>query len=995
MFRKLWLFLVLIIVTPFWFCTEKPKDAGDVGEVTLADGFINPPLSARPGAYWVWNNGNVNLSRLTYELEEMKDKGLSGYDIFDVGERFPEEGVIPPGPPFMGKESVESICYAIKEATRLGLELGLITSSSWNAGGSWVKPEHANMALFNSETVVRGPVRFSQALPFPSVPEENPKSPDGLPLFYKDIAVLAYPKTAEKLIKDISSIIDLTNRMGKNGNLTWDIPAGEWVITRFVCTNTGKTLHSPSLNSDGLVIDHFNPEATKMHFQYIIDQLLTELGSFEGTALKYLYLASYEVWGISFTPNFPQEFQRRRGYDMIPYLPVLLGLTVQNKEITGRFQYDFDKTLCDLIVDAHYRVAREISNKYGLLLCAESGGPGPVPVEALKALGALDIPRGEFWNKSPTFLVKEIACASHIYGKKIVDQESFTSWRHWQESLADLKPLADRALCEGTNKFTLHTSPHNPPEAGMPGWAYYAGEHMDPNRVWWSKARPFMEYLGRCCFLLQQGLFVGDVCYYYGDQGFNYVPSKHVNPSLGYGYDYDVTNAEVILTRMAAKKGRFVLPDGMSYEMLILPDRDDMDWEVLKKLEKLVNEGATIVGRKPTSSNGLTDYPHRDEEVRQLADKLWGSCDGKQVKEHSYGKGRVIWGRTLREVLQERGIGPDFSFTSRNKETDLDYIHRRTESADIYFVSNKNMRWEEVDCVFRVKGKVPELWMPDTGEMRKQIVYDFVEGGTKVSLRLPPAGSVFVVFREKAEKNHIVSISRNGTRVFPTSPGIAQELASIEVLPGEDNDVNLFAWEEGTYILETAQGKRENIEVESVPAEFEIEGPWEVRFPYGWGAPPSKVFPRLISWTEAPEDGVKYFSGIATYYKEFDLPAALSEADKHIVLDLGRVMVLADVYLNGKHLGILWKPPFRLDITQAVKPGRNHLIVEVANLWSNRMTGDARLPESRRYTNSNIKHVGGPLRKGLTWKEAPLLESGLIGPVRLLAAKKIRMKLPR
>ena len=1004
MFRKSWIVLVLIIVTLFWYCTDRAKDTNGVDDINLHDGFLNPPMSARPRAYWAWMNGNVSLSQLTRDLEEMKDKGLSGLDIFDIGARDPE-GVVPDGPAFLGEESVEAICYAIREATRLGLELGLITSSSWNAGGPWVAPEYGIMGLYSSETAVEGTDKFSQLLPFPSVPKGNPKGPDGFPLYYKDIAVLAVPQTAGKMIKDISSIINLTDRLDKNGRLTWDVPAGKWAIMRFVCTNTGQRLVLPSPNSDGLIIDHFNPDATEMHFQYIIDKLLAELGSFDGTALKFLYLPSYEVRGLIWTPNLLQEFQNRRGYDMTLYLPVLFGATVQNKEITERFRFDFNKTLSDLIIENHYMKAREISNKYGLLLCSEAGGPGQplhnCPFEALRALGSLDIPRGEFWNGNEfldedgidiLWLVKEIACASHIYGKKIVDGEAFTSWFHWQEGPFDLKPLADRAMCGGLNLFTFHTGAHNPPEAGKPGWVYHAGTHINVNRVWWQKAKPFIAYLSRCCYLLQQGHFVGDVCYYYGDQAPNFVKPKHVDPSLGYGYDYDVVNSEVILNRMDTKKGRIVLPDGMNYELLVLPEREDMNLKVLEKLEKLVKAGATVVGSKPNRTNGLEDYLNQDEKVRQLADKLWGPCDGKKIKEYSYGKGKVIWGRTLREVLQERGIGPDFDFTSRNKEIDLDYIHRKTESADIYFVSNKNMQWVEVDCVFRVKGKVPEIWMPDTGEMRNQLVYDFVEGGTKVSLRLPPAGSVFVVFREKAEENHIVSIGRNGTQVFPTSPGIAQELASIEVLPGKDNDLELIAWREGSYILETAKGRREKVEVESVPAEFEIEGSWEVRFPVGWGAPPSKVFPRLISWTEATEEGVKYFSGIATYHKEFEVPANLLASDRQLVLDLGQVSIIADVYLNGKRLGILWKPPFRLDITHAVKPGKNRLIVEVANLWSNRIAGDAKLPKGERYTRTNIM---GPSSWKIPWKDAPLLKSGLIGPVRLLSVKKIKMKLSR
>ncbi len=917
------------------------RDAGGSGKLSLAEGFADPPAPARPAAYWCWVNGNTNLAQLTRELEEMKAKGLSGAYIFDVGAQDPD-GIVPAGPAFMGPESLRAVGHAVREATRLGLEIGLVTSSSWNAGGSWVTPKHASMGLYHSQTAVKGPTQFSGVLPFPSVPKKSPKGADGLPLYYKDVAVLAVPgseKLKGKVIKDAGSVINLTGRLDARGRLSWNVPAGQWTIMRFVCTTTGQGLAVPSPNSRGLAIDHFSPEATRTHFQYLIDRLRTELGGFENTALKTMYLCSYELRGSTWTPRFLEEFKRRRGYDMTPYLPALLGATVQNQEITERFRYDYRKTLGDLLVDAFYRQAREISNKHGFLLCAEAGGPGPplhqVPVDALKALGALDIPRGEFWNQHDVWVVKETACASHIYGKGIVDMEAFTSWRHWQDGPFELKPLADRAMCGGTNHFTFHTSAHNPPEAGRPGWVYHAGTHMGPNRVWWPKAGPFIDYLSRCCYLLQRGLFVADVCYYYGDQGFNFVPPKHVDPSLGYGHDYDVTNAEVILTRMGVRDGRIVLPDGMSYRLLVLPDREDVDWDVLQKLEQLVRAGATVAGRKPTRSSGLRDYPQRDRKVSDLANKLWGPCDGEAVRRHAYGKGEIIWGHSLREILRARGIGPDFSFSSRSKETELDCIHRRTASEEIYFVSNKRLRWEKVDCVFRVTGKSPELWMPDTGEIHRDLAYHALEGGTKVSLRLPPAGSLFVVFRSEGEGDARKADHRKGVRVDPDGATVVQE----------------------------------------------ITGPWEVRFPEGWGAPASKVFPGLISWTEDHDDGVRYFSGIATYYKGFELPAGVLAADKQLLLDLGRVRVVADVRLNGKRLGILWKPPFQLDITGAARPGENRLVVEVANTWSNRLSGDANSPEGKRYCRTNIK-------KALTWKspwkEHPLLESGLLGPVRLL-----------
>lgn len=988
--RKNYLFHLAVLAALFFIASSCSEVSENTDSASLQEGFTDPPLSARPWAYWVWMNGNFNYSQITKDLEDLKSKGMGGFDILDIGERFPETGEVPAGPEFLGKESLEAIHYTVREADRLGLEIGLITSSSWNAGGSWVKPEHANMALFSTDPVIaKGPGRFSQKLPFPAFPEKTPKGPDGMPVFYREIAVIAYPVEEDtSQIKDLSSVKVISNLMDKDGLLNWDIPQGEWAIVRFICTNTGKMLHAPSLKSGGLVIDHFNPAATEMHFQTIIDRLKNEMGSLENTALKYLYLCSYEVWGISWTPGFQDEFLKRRGYDITPYLPVMKGMTIQNQEFTKRFYYDFQKTLCELITDAHYANATRISNKYGLKLCSESGGPGPVPVEALRALGVLDIPRGEFWYGSRTSLVKEIACASHIYGKKIVGQEAYTSWLMWQEGPCDLKDITDNSFCNGMNKVIFHTYAHNVPEGGTPGWPFWAGTHIGPSAVWWPKARPFMDYLSRCSYLLQEGLFVGDVCYYYGDQGYNYVPEKHVDPSLGYGYDYDVTNADVILNRMEAGDGRIMLPDGMSYELLVLPDREDIDLDVLKKIEKLVRNGITVVGRKPVRTNGLRDYPNRDEEVRKLADQIWGTCNGTDIKETKYGKGKIIWGRELRDILKERGIGPDFSFNAGNDSVNLDYIHRRAGQADIYFVSNKNKKWTDVSCTFRVKDKIPELWNPENGEMMKCPVYSSVEGGTMVPLKLQPQGSVFVVFREKSKTGHIVSVKKDNIGLFPVPEGPAVNDRTMNIIMSEEGGSELLAWQKGNYVVETSGGKSKTISVDNVPDPITITGPWEIRFPGGWGAPESKIFPELISWTEDPEDGIKYFSGIATYYKEFEIDPDLTGDDKNIILDLGSVKRIADVYLNGNHVDILWKYPFCADITKAVKPGKNNLVIDVANTWSNRLTGDAKLPENMRRTKTNMKHVGGPLRKGYLWADAPLLESGLIGPVKLIFAER-------
>lgn len=1113
--------------------------------------FREPPVSARPGAFWPWLNGNVSLSQVTRELEEMKDKGMSGADIWDVKAMSDPEHLVPAGPAFLGPESVQAIAHTIREGNRLGLEIGMLAASGWNAGGSWVQPEDAGKGLFESSTRVRGPRRFSGVLPFPKVPANCPKRPDGLPVYYREIAVQALPASAEQTIRDPGSVIDLTGRMAKDGTLTWDVPAGEWDILRFVSSNTGYQLIVPSPNSGGPMIDFLDPASTQKHFQYIIDKVLAELklDSFAGTSFHHMEVDSMELGeDTAWTDAAVRLFKKNYRYDPLPYLAVLKGWKTARADVGERFLYDWKKHISDLFITSHYRTARALLNRYGLELCAEAGGPGPpiwdtCPVDALKALGSVDIPRGEFWVKHHgIWLVKEIASASHIYGKTIVDAEAFTSWRHWEGSPYSFKQLADQAMCEGLNRFSFHTFDHSPEGAGLPGQAYHAGTHINVNQTWWPKARPYLYYLGRCCYLLQRGHFVGDVCYYYGDEAPNFVPAKSVDPSLGYGYDYDAVNSEVILKRMSVKDGRIVLPDGMSYAVMVLPDRPDMDLPVLEKLNAMVRAGATILGTKPSRSPGLVDYPRRDEKVRSLADRMWQDCDGQDIKERRYGKGRIIWNRTLRDVLREGGSGPDFSYTGRDRRTALDYIHRRTGAEDIYFVINKTERWEDVDCVFRVKDKQPELWLPETGEVRRVAFYDALGAGTRVTLRLPPAGSVFVVFKG-APQGHIRAVTADLTggdneaapafshTITPNGPmwlsggtgaisnefivfdlGRSRDLESIRIWnynenargfldcgvkslrvfvaaePGPFRDVGAFQlkqatqnedkyfsqdlplsvgdvryvkfavrsnhgnkrsvglsrvkffgreevagvvvkevssgqavdpkddddraeaypaleavpaggdafdltiWKKGSYVLQDGRGQSQTVRAAEIPASREITGPWEVRFPAGWGAPAAQTFPALVSWPLVDNPGIKYFSGTAVYNKDFDLPEGAHSGDSQIVLDLGAVYDIADVYLNGVHLGILWKPPFRVDITKAARKGTNKLVVEITNSWQNRLAGDGRLPKAERVTRSNMiysRFVYSDTK--VEWKDQILSDSGLLGPVRIRTAKTVKI----
>lgn len=381
-----------------------------------------------------------------------------------------------------------------------------------------------------------------------------------------------------------------------------------------------------------------------------------------------------------------------------------------------------------------------------------------------------------------------------------------------------------------------------------------------------------------------------------------------------------------MLADMSVRDGLFTLPSGMTYRVLVLPDRTAISLPVLRKIKELVAAGGTIIGPKPTEATGLENYPQSDKEVGTLADELWADCDGKTVKQHSFGKGRVVCGRTAREVLLTDGIGPDFTFSGGDDKTSLDYIHRRDGQTEIFFVINRSNRAEQPICTFRISGKAPELWDPISGEVRPAAAWSQADGRTSLPLEFPPYGSWFVVFRKTVSSEAGGSASSNSLRLRPI---------------------------------------------------HKLGGQWQVEFDPKWGGPDSADFPRLVSWTDRPEQGIRFYSDTATYRKTFDLPDT-AKAGGRTFLDLGDVRQLAKVRLNGRDLGVLWATPFRVEVTGVLKPADNRLEIDVVNFWPNRIIGDQSLPEEKRFTKTNIRKLT---------KDTPLMPSGLLGPVKLLGTE--------
>jgi hypothetical protein len=439
----------------------------------------------------------------------------------------------------------------------------------------------------------------------------------------------------------------------------------------------------------------------------------------------------------------------------------------------------------------------------------------------------------------------------------------------------------------------------------------------------------------------------------------------------------------VIEHRLAVQNGRLVLPDGMSYRLLALPESATMRPELLKKIRELVKAGATVVGSPPSRSPSLENFPECDTEVQTLARELWGNADLQQPGKHPFGKGRVFWGKNFDTIFAELGLKPDFETSAK-----LGFIHRHSANGDIYFVANPKAESLTTTAAFRVGDRAPELWWPDSGRIERPAVYDAADGVVRLPLTFGPAGSVFVVFREKAapQSERIVSIIRHGREILGTTvrPAASDvtDAFPFQLTRNVNGLITAQGGQAGDYELKFADGHTRALTVSAAAAPVKIDGPWEVSFPPGWGAPEKITFAELTDWTERAENGIKYFSGRATYRKTFSV-SAQPPLGSALILDLGKVNDIAVVRVNGQELGTLWLPPYRVDIAAAVKLGENTLEVQVVNTWNNRLAGDAALPIEQRRTSITAPTVT---------KDSPLLPAGLLGPVTLQTIKTMDLK---
>lgn len=901
----------------------------------LARYFQHPPASARPWVYWFWNNANVTSNGITVDLEAMQRVGIGGAILVNVdtgkvvvaSERFaPPRGTAE----FMNHEWRDLFQFSLQEAARLGLEIDMANGPGWcGSSGPWITPELSMQKLVSTNTFVEGPAKFSDLLPKPDISnKQDNKHWD----FYRDIAVIAFPETTNGVVSR-AAVMDLSAKLHTNGKLTWDVPPGRWIIQRIGCTTTGSSTR-PAVVGGGLECDKLSAEAMDAHFANMMERLIARAGPLAGKSLVATHIDSWEVGSQNWTPKFREEFKKRRGYDPLPWLPCVTESVLEKSktstttrylhnfdgiEMAERFRWDFYQTIAELFAENYSGQIAKLAHQHGLRLTLE-GYTLPFGDQFTYTARA-DEPMTEFWTGNAFNPARRdtqtigAASVAHVYGRAIVGGEAFTSGNGemWKLTPADVKPLGDFEFSQGVNRFVFHRYAHQPyldrwPGVAMGPW----GMHYERTETWWEMSKPWHEYLSRCQFMLRRGKFVADLCYLRPE-----IPNQTYfdpDPPLPKGYRYDEISAEAIMKRMSVQDGRLVLPDGMNYRVLVLPQQAAMTPALAEKIKSLVAAGATVVGPRPETSPSLQDYPKCDGTVARIGNEVWGDCDGKKSMEHRFGCGKVVCGQPLATVLAGLQAPPDFQ-----SDADLNWIHLTAGDAEIYFVANPSQKFVTANCQFRAAGH-PEIWNPETGKEFSATLDS--SGGARALLTLPlgPSDAVFVVFRN------------NASQLPPFTKDEPRSLA-------------------------------------------EVPGPWKIDFPAGWGAPASISLTNLVSWTDYPEDGVKYFSGTATYQTKFNFTnSPIADAVSKIYLELGGVKVMARAKVNGRDCGVAWRPPFRVDITGALKSGENQLEIQVANLWPNRMIGDAALPPTNRFTWSSWE----PFTKGM-----PLLKSGLLGPVTL------------
>ncbi len=794
-------------------------------------------------------------------------------------------------------------------------------------------------------------------------------------------------------------VIDLTKFMDTSGRLKWKAPAGQWTVLRFGHTFTG-AMNGPALGVEGPECDKLSKSGIRIHFDGMMKKLIELVGPDSKRTLVATHIDSWEVGAQNWTRTMGDEFRKRRGYDLVPYLPVLAGRVIGDLQLTERFLWDFRKTISELMVENYVAEMQKVSNENGLRFSFESYN---TIGNDLDAANWTDEPMGEFWTRNGGDWyfdkVKGMSSAAHLNNRPVTGAESFTAAEEerWLSHPANIKAVGDRFFCDGVNRFVFHRYAMQPWLNQKPGMSMGPyGLHYERTQTWWEYSLPWHKYLARCQYVLRQGTFVSDVLNLQPEEPIHRFRIMNLT-----GYDYDACSPDAF-QHVKIENGKLIDGSGNSHQLIVLKHSGVMTEPMLRRIRDLVVRGAVVLGDPPMATPGLTDYLSADSKLKALVEELWGT-GSETVTDRKVGKGRVFRNISPEEALNRIGIFPDFVADKK-----LRYIHRKINESDIYFVANSVDSNVVANCSFRVTGKRPHWWNPETGQIKPLTTYTSGEGVTHIPLVFDPSGSGFVVFSPETEydSERIVKITRDGETLFQDGMSL-KTLNTKSFKENSSGFLNEGISLPGTYIITKASGKKLQMNFSNKMEAIEISGPWKLQFSAANGASKEVQLNQLESWTSLPDKELNYFSGTGTYFKTISIPANSIKNGNQLFLDLGKVQVMAKVFVNGKDAGIVWKAPYRINISSLVHKGENSLKIEVVNLWVNRQIGDENLPEdSERNPNGTLKHDTWPdwisqdkqsptgRQTFTTWrlwkKDEPLQKSGMLGPVTLQQIKPIK-----
>lgn len=967
---------------------------GDLAQ--LREVFLNPPETAKPLTRWWWFGGAVTQTEITRELELMRDAGIGGVElqpVYPLETDDPTRGIR--NIPYFSQDWFELLRHTAKETHRLGLQFDLTLGSGWPYGGPFIPAELGARRLRVLSQDAAGGSSVTWDLT-PHLVEEE-----------KLVAVVAVPALtsqqpdlsgARLLTDQVQEIISNNLRVGM-GLDRWPVPEGEWRIMVFIDSPTGMQVKRPTVGMEGIVLDHFSRKALDLFLRASGDRTLEELKPLGFPAIHSVFCDSLEVYGADWTPLFMQEFKKRRGYDLAPYLPALWQ---EAGPLTPHIRYDYHRTLSDLILENFFRPLVVWSEKNGVRARIQAHGAFG---DIIEGYGAAHIPEGENIFLGDRYQVnlrhrRLASSAAHLYSKPVASAETYTWLRVplFLTTLEMMKAATDSTFLDGINQIVNHGYPYSPPEAGQPGRVFYASTLINHTNLWWRHYPHLAKYIQRAAALLQQGVSVNPIAVYlpladvfakFGSGALHI--DEELEKHLGHeffddlrraGYDFDFVNDHTLGQVARVDQGKLKIGTG-EYSVVIVPGVRFMPPESLERLAEFVNQGGTLifVERWPEAPPGLSQKDERAARLRAALLRLQGDAGLGPGAALELGAGRLAFAANRPQALEmlkgfvaadfrvvEAGDGSEAGLTIVKEN--VGFLHRRRETQDFYFLSNISHRPVGLRAQFNVDHRQPERWNLESGVSPEPLIYSYeMSGGrrvTSVQTRFAPFESCVVAFGEPTEPPVIARSNFWG-------PLQIESGGKKRVLRGRA-EKNAAHW------FETPGGQRHAIVVREVPEPLRLEGPWSLRL--GAGEPIS--LPALRSWNELAEG--RSFSGWGTYETEFDF--AGSGPDLDWILDLGQVHETAEAELNGVALGAAWKGARRLECGDALKAGKNHLVVRVANLWIHQM-------ESRPKPDLRALEETYGIRWGrygeVKAKEIP--PSGLLGPVRLVPAKRWTLRI--